>query len=79
MQKVGSDESEFKWLQGLISGAPSNSIEAAGIVPTFHGKQETLSLAFQVTREGAIGVEFTGDSTFVAALRTELGTWCRAK
>jgi len=79
MQKVASDESGFKWLQGLISGTASNAIEAAGMVPTFRGKQETLSLAFQVTGEGAIGVEFTGDSDFVAALQAELGTWCRAK
>jgi hypothetical protein len=79
MQKVASDEPEFKWLQGLISGTASNSIEAAGMVPTFRGKQETLSLAFQVTGEGAIGIEFTADSGFAAALQAELGTWCPAK
>jgi hypothetical protein len=79
MQKVASDESEFKWLQSLISGTSSNAIEAAGMVPIFRGKQELLTLAFQVTGEGAIGIEFTGESDFAAALQTELGTWCPAR
>ena len=79
MQKVASDESEFKWLQGLISGTTSNSIESAGLVPTFRGKQETLTVAFQVTGEGAIGIEFTGESGLAAALQAELGAWCPAK
>jgi hypothetical protein len=78
MRSVAPDGTEIEWLQGLIGKAPPNSIAAAGMVPTFNGTQESLTLSFQVSAEGAIGVDFTTDSPFAAALRAQLQTWCSA-
>ena len=47
MRNVAPDGTEIEWLQGLIGKASPNSIGAAGMVPTFNGTQETLTLAFQ--------------------------------
>ena len=78
MRSVTSDGIESDWLQGLIAKTPPNTIAAAGMVPTFDGTQETLSLAFQRSAGGAIGIDFTTDSRFAAALRPQLQTWCAA-
>ena len=78
MQKVAPDGTDVRWLQGLIGKASPNTIGAAGMVPTFHGTQETLDLEFQLSATGAIGIDFTADSGFADALRAELKTWCIA-
>ena len=78
MRSVTSGGIESDWLQGMIAKTPPNTIAAAGMVPTFDGTQETLSLAFQRSAGGAIGIDFTTDSRFAAALRPQLQTWCAA-
>jgi hypothetical protein len=78
MQRVALNGPDSQWLQGLITHASSNNIDSAGMVPTFNGTQQSLVIQFQVTATGAIGIEFTTDSTFAAALRSELRNWCRA-
>ena len=78
MQRVAPDGTEIQWLQGLISKTSPNSIGAAGVVPTFNRTREALDLAFQLSAAGTIGIDFTTDSNFAAALRAELKTWCSA-
>jgi hypothetical protein len=79
MRNVAPDGTDIEWLQSLIGKTAPNSIAAAGMVPTFNGTQESLTLAFQVSAGGAIGIDFTTDSHFAAALRAQLQTWCSAK
>jgi hypothetical protein len=78
MRDVATDGIESDWLQSLISKTPPHRIAAAGMVPKFDGTPETLSLAFQRSAGGAIGIDFTTDSRFAAALRPHLRTWCAA-
>jgi hypothetical protein len=78
MRSVAPDGIEIDWLKGLIAKTPPNIIAAAGMAPTFDGTQESLSLAFQTSAEGAIAIDFTTDSRFAAALRPQLQTWCPA-
>jgi hypothetical protein len=78
MQKVAPDGTELQWLEGLVGKTSPNSIGTTVMVPTFNGTQEELSLAFQLSAAGAIGIDFTTDSGFAAALRAELKTWCIA-
>ena len=76
MQRVASDEAGFKWLQGRIGGTSSHDIEAAGMVPAFRGEKTPLDLQFQSVGDGTIGIDFSADSDFAAALHAELRTWC---
>ncbi len=78
MQKVAPDGSEIQWLQGLIDKTPPNSIGAAGMVPMFNGTQKGLVLEFQPSTRGTIGIDFSTDAGFAAALRAGLKTWCGA-
>lgn len=76
MRNVAPDGTDIGWLQSLIGKTPPNSIASAGMVPTFNGTQESLTIAFQVSAGGAIGIDFTTDSRFAAALEAQLQTWC---
>jgi len=76
MRNFAPDGTDVEWLQGLIGKATPNSIAVAGMVPTFNGTQELLTLSFQVSAGGAIGIDFSTDSRFAAALQVQLGTWC---
>jgi hypothetical protein len=78
MRKVAPDGTDIEWLQSLIGKAAPNNITAAGMVPTFNGTQVSLTLEFQVNTGGAIGIDFSTDSQFAAALRAQLQTWCSA-
>ena len=78
MRNVATDGIDSDSLQGLIAKTLPNRIAAAGMVPKFDGAQESLSLAFQKSTGGAIGIDFTTDSRFAAALRPQLQTWCAA-
>jgi hypothetical protein len=78
MQRVAPDGTEIQWLQDLIGKTSPTSIGAAGMVPTFNGTQEALAIEFQSSAAGAIGFDFTTESGFAAALRSELKTWCVA-
>jgi hypothetical protein len=78
MQKVAQAEKDIQWLQGLIGKITTNSIGAAGMVPTFNGSQRVLNLTFQVSNSGTIGIDFETDSDFAAALQAELKPWCSA-
>lgn len=79
MREVAPDGTEIEWLRSLIAHTAPNSIAAAGMVPIFKGTQESLTLTFQVSAGGAIGMDFTTDSRFAAALEAQLQTWCSAK
>ncbi len=74
MRNVAPDGTDIEWLQSLIGKTSPNTIAAAGMVPTFNGTQESLTLAFQVSAGGAIGFDFTTDSRFAAALEAQLQT-----
>jgi hypothetical protein len=78
VRNVAPDGTDIEWLQSLIGKTAPNSIAAAGMVPTFDGTQESLTLVFQVSAGGAIGIDLTTDSRFAAALRAQLQTWCSA-
>jgi hypothetical protein len=78
MQNVAPDQTEIDWLRDFINKTPSNAIADVGMVPTFKGTREPLSLAFQVSASGEIRIEFTADSSFAAALRAGLQKWCGA-
>lgn len=78
LRNVVSDETEIEWLHGLIQNVPANTIGTAGMVPTFNGSRETLTVSFQVSAGGAIGIDLTTDSRFATALQMQLTTWCGA-
>jgi hypothetical protein len=78
IREVAPKGSDTEWLQAMISKTPPNRIAVAGMVPSFNGTQESLALAFQVSAGGAVGIEFTTDAGFAAALRSNLQQWCGA-
>lgn len=78
LQKVAPNGTDIQWLQDLIGKTSPNSIDTAGMVPTFNGIQEPLTLTFQLSAAGAIGIDLTTASAFAAALQAELKTWCSA-
>ena len=78
MRNLAPDGIDIEWLKGSIRNAPTNSISALGMVPTFNGTREMLELEFQVSPVGAIGIDLTTDSRFAAALLPQMQTWCSA-
>jgi hypothetical protein len=79
MREIAPSGIDAEWLKDMITNASPNSITAAGLVPVFNGTQETLTVGFQVSARGAIGIELSTGSRFAAALRANLQTWCGAK
>jgi bifunctional non-homologous end joining protein LigD len=76
-KSVTQDETEIRWLEGMIRKSQPNSIGSAGMVPTIGGLVETYEVLFQSSAGGEIGIEISGDSNVVARLHTALEPWCR--
>lgn len=78
MQTVGQDWDGqlFPWLQDLIAKATPDKIDSLGMVLRFRGDVETLSIKFQVSASGGIGLYIQTDADLAAALQAELKSWC---